>query len=154
MPTHSTILAWKILWTEELGSLQSMGLQRFRYNWATEYTTGLSPSSRAARGRVNSAWSPWTGCCGASMVPLWKSGKTKQILSGKALSLAWPSEKLCWPLSFLPSGVPCPMAVSLQIPSDDRQLPIYLTSIGPAQASLCSLFHIQRWCVQWGYYAL
>ena len=28
MPTHSSILAWKIPWTEELGGLQSMGLQR------------------------------------------------------------------------------------------------------------------------------
>ena len=28
MATHSIILAWKIPWTEELGSLQSMGLQR------------------------------------------------------------------------------------------------------------------------------
>ena len=26
--THSSILAWKILWTEEPGGLQSMGLQR------------------------------------------------------------------------------------------------------------------------------
>ena len=28
MATHSSILAWKIPWTEELGGLQSMGLQR------------------------------------------------------------------------------------------------------------------------------
>ena len=28
MATHSSILAWKILWTEELHGLQSMGLQR------------------------------------------------------------------------------------------------------------------------------
>ena len=26
--THSSILAWRILWTEETGELQSMGLQR------------------------------------------------------------------------------------------------------------------------------
>ena len=26
MATHSSILAWKISWTEELGRLQSMGL--------------------------------------------------------------------------------------------------------------------------------
>ena len=26
--THSSILAWKIPWTEELGRLQSIGLQR------------------------------------------------------------------------------------------------------------------------------
>ena len=28
MVTHSSILAWRILWTEEPGELQSMGSQR------------------------------------------------------------------------------------------------------------------------------
>ena len=28
MVTHSSILAWRIPWTEESGGLQSMGLQR------------------------------------------------------------------------------------------------------------------------------
>ena len=28
MATHSSTLSWKILWTEEPGGLQSMGLQR------------------------------------------------------------------------------------------------------------------------------
>ena len=32
--THSSILAWKIPWTEEPGSLQPMGLQRVRHDWA------------------------------------------------------------------------------------------------------------------------
>ena len=30
--TYSSILAWRILWTEEPGSLQSMGLQRVGHN--------------------------------------------------------------------------------------------------------------------------
>ena len=30
MATHSSILAWKIPWTEELGGLQFMGSQRVR----------------------------------------------------------------------------------------------------------------------------
>ena len=30
MATYSNILAWRILWTEEPGRLQSMGLQRVR----------------------------------------------------------------------------------------------------------------------------
>ena len=30
--THSSIPAWRILWTEEPGSLQSIGLQRVRHN--------------------------------------------------------------------------------------------------------------------------
>ena len=32
MATHSSILAWKIPWTEESGRLQSMGLQRVGHN--------------------------------------------------------------------------------------------------------------------------
>ena len=32
METHSSILAWRIPWTEEPGGLQSKGLQRVRYN--------------------------------------------------------------------------------------------------------------------------
>ena len=32
MATHSRILAWRIPWTEELGRLQYMGLQRVRHN--------------------------------------------------------------------------------------------------------------------------
>ena len=35
MATHSSILAWRIPWTEESGRLQSMGSQRVGYNWAT-----------------------------------------------------------------------------------------------------------------------
>ena len=37
MATHSSILAWKIPWTEEPGGLQSMGLQRLRCDLATEH---------------------------------------------------------------------------------------------------------------------
>ena len=32
MATHSSILAWKIQWTEEPGRLQSMGLQGVRHD--------------------------------------------------------------------------------------------------------------------------
>ena len=35
MDTHSSILAWRIPWTEEPDRLQSMGLQRVRHDWAT-----------------------------------------------------------------------------------------------------------------------
>ena len=36
MPTHSSILACEIPWTEEPGGLQSMGLQRLRHDLATK----------------------------------------------------------------------------------------------------------------------
>ena len=32
MATHSSILAWRIPWTEKPGGLQSMGSQRVRHN--------------------------------------------------------------------------------------------------------------------------
>ena len=32
MTTHSSILAWRIPWTEESGGLQSMGSQRVRHD--------------------------------------------------------------------------------------------------------------------------
>ena len=35
MATHSSILAWEILRTDEPGGLPSMGLQKARHNWAT-----------------------------------------------------------------------------------------------------------------------
>ena len=36
MATHSSILAWKILWTEETGRLLSMGSQRVGHKLATK----------------------------------------------------------------------------------------------------------------------
>ena len=36
MATHSSILAWRIPWTEEPGRLQSMRSQRVRHNLATK----------------------------------------------------------------------------------------------------------------------
>ena len=38
MATHSSILAWKIPWTEEPGGLQSMRSQTAGHNWVTEHT--------------------------------------------------------------------------------------------------------------------
>ena len=39
MATHSSILAWKIPWTEEPGGMQSMGMQTVEYNWVTNTLT-------------------------------------------------------------------------------------------------------------------
>ena len=38
METHSSILAWRIPWTEKPGRLQSMGSQRVRHDWVTSLT--------------------------------------------------------------------------------------------------------------------
>ena len=39
MATHSTMLAWRILWTEEPGGLRSMGSQRVGHEWATKHSS-------------------------------------------------------------------------------------------------------------------
>ena len=36
MTTHFSILAWRIPWSEELGGLQSVGLQRVGHNLVTK----------------------------------------------------------------------------------------------------------------------
>ena len=38
MATHSSVLAWRIPWTEEPHQLQSMDLQRVGHYWAAEHT--------------------------------------------------------------------------------------------------------------------
>ena len=42
MATHSSMLAWKILWREESGRLQSMGLQGIKQDRATSLSLLLS----------------------------------------------------------------------------------------------------------------
>ena len=44
--THSSILAWRIPWTEEPGDLQSMGLQRVGHNLVTNTHTHTHTHSR------------------------------------------------------------------------------------------------------------
>ena len=49
MATHSSILAWRIPWTEEPGGLQSIGSQRVRHRWSDLHThTQHMPRSRIA----------------------------------------------------------------------------------------------------------
>ena len=42
MSTHSSILAWRIPWTEEPGRLQSIGPQRIGHDWVTNIHTHTS----------------------------------------------------------------------------------------------------------------
>ena len=63
MATHSSILAWKVPWTEEPCGLKSTGLQRVRHDWATEHPPPslFTPSGRQSglsglAGAGNAAW--------------------------------------------------------------------------------------------------
>ena len=56
MATYSSILAWRISWTEEPGRLQSMGLQRIRHDWAanTSHFQGTFVLKRGSRSQTRS----------------------------------------------------------------------------------------------------
>ena len=41
MATHSSILAWRLPWTEEPGGPQPIGLQRVRHDWTTNFLNKL-----------------------------------------------------------------------------------------------------------------
>jgi len=41
MATHSSILPWRIPWTEEPGRLQFIGLQRVGHDWLTNTHTSI-----------------------------------------------------------------------------------------------------------------
>ena len=60
MTIHSSILAWRVPWTERPGGLQFVGLQKIRHDWATNthaYTQLSVGSGRAARQEV------WNDVC-------------------------------------------------------------------------------------------
>ena len=51
MATHSSILAWKVPWTEEPGRLQSLRSKRVQHNWATK----CEQQSRSSRNSLMSS---------------------------------------------------------------------------------------------------
>ena len=67
MATHSSTLAWKILWTGEPGGLQSLGSHRVGHDWATSLSSlhllhTLSLEKEMAPHSSTLAWKiPWAG---------------------------------------------------------------------------------------------
>ena len=68
--THSSILAWRIPWTEEPGRLQSMGSQRVGHDWSDLART-LTPCQDSIagllpQGRKSGVGRFWVGLVGGS----------------------------------------------------------------------------------------
>ena len=57
--TCSSILVWKVLWTEEPGGLQSMGSQRIRYEWESTHHTPLDSTPSLWRTFWGKPWTIW-----------------------------------------------------------------------------------------------
>ena len=82
MATHSSILVWRIPWTEEPGELQSMGSQRVWHYWATSlYTSSPFVLCAGLSRSVKSVFAtPWTA---AHQAPL-----SMEILQVRILELS------------------------------------------------------------------
>ena len=60
MATHSSTIAWKILWMEEPDRLQSMASQRVGHNWATSLHSYLANKGPSNQGYDFSSSHVWT----------------------------------------------------------------------------------------------
>ena len=105
MAAHSSILAWRIPWTEEPGRLQSMGLQRVRYDWVTStftfrlafcwfFMSSSAPwASLECWNRVLSTLSlthVW-GCLGWAECALYNAGRKRFFIQTGGLLFLLPS---------------------------------------------------------------
>ena len=63
MAIHSSILAWRIPWTEEPGGLQSVGSQRVGHDWASNTTLLLLLVVVQSLSCVQLFMTPWTAAC-------------------------------------------------------------------------------------------
>ena len=70
MATHSSILAWKIPWTEEPGGLQSMGLQRVRHSWTCTHTY------------IKEWWGLWFA---GTRYLMWKHPDSEMLSAGRSI---------------------------------------------------------------------
>ena len=76
MAIHSSILAWRIPWTEEPDGLRSMGLQRVGHDWATNTATTTMNSwpLLLSEPQVNkSQFLPWVSSIWNTVIKLYSS---------------------------------------------------------------------------------
>ena len=109
MATHSSILAWKIPWTEEPGGLQPMGSQRVRQDWVTNaYTVDINHIVVQLLSCVQLFATPSTAACQASL----SFTVSQSLLKLMSIESVMPSNHLilCGPLLLLPASGSFPMS--------------------------------------------
>ena len=103
MATHSSILAWKILWMEEPGGLPSMGSHRVGHNWsdlaaaAVYYGCDYYASSVQSLNCVCLFVTPWTAACQAS----WSFTVSQSLLKLMSIESVMPWNHLFFRHSLL-----------------------------------------------------
>ena len=118
MATHSSILAWRIPWTEEPGGLQSMGSHRVGHDWMTFTSLHLIALVSSSVQSLSHVWlfgTPWMAACQASL-SITNSGSSLKLTS---IESVMPSSHLilCRPLLLLP-----PIPPSIRVFSNESSL--------------------------------
>ena len=107
MATHSSILAWRIPWTEELGGLQSMRSQRVGRDWTTKHThSGAFSLCRTPSWRV------------AESAPLLQDATgfaQQQLMHAPAFPAKWDDDAL------VPNTALTPLVTAIQKASESSQ---------------------------------
>ena len=97
MATHSSILAWRIPWTEEPGRLQSMGSQRVGHDWATStFTSALWQVRSSASPLDLGNKSPFPSC--------WLKGYCSRPLQSQPFPWVWVHGAPLEPMTLLNSA--------------------------------------------------
>ena len=95
MATHSSILAWKILWTEEPGGPQFIESQRVEHDWS-DLAQGLTKAEG-----LHSDWLVW-------------------LLTGPVCTGCWPETSVPCPVG-LPIGLPVTWRLATTRASDTKR---------------------------------
>ena len=87
MAPHSSILAWKIPWTEEPGRLQSMGSLRVRHDWATSLSLSCIREGNGNPLRCSCLENPRDG--GAWWAAIYGVTQSRTRLKWLSVAYAW-----------------------------------------------------------------
>ena len=79
MATHSSILAWRMPWTEELDGLQSMGSQRVRHDWAINISLTSLCSQKSKCGGAGFSVQNFSRLTSGLWPGLWYSTEAEKI---------------------------------------------------------------------------
>ena len=98
MATYSSILTWRIPWTEQLGRLEPRGSQKVRRDLVTKQQQAFYAEITSACSAADSQASQSSSCSGSQRnwkVFLWHDGKSKQgCLQSSRLRAASDSTKV------------------------------------------------------------
>ena len=109
MATHSSILAWRIPWTEENGELQSMGWQRIRHGWVTKHMY-----------KVRRKWEQMTKISKLISARLFKIPfSVLSYLKAMGFKKSYSIWGL-WKCLYLIRGIQCILPFSLEIPMERK----------------------------------